>query len=187
MNKKTIRQKYKNKRQELTSSQIEQMSMDIAHMSLKLPIWDKKYFHVFLSIVEKKEINTQYILDYLILKNKNIVVSKSNFDTRLMQHYLFTNQTKIQRNSYNIPEPVDGINVTPDEIEVVFVPLLAFDKNGNRVGYGKGFYDLFLHNCKPTTIKIGLSFFEPEKIITDVSDTDVKLNYCITPKCVYEF
>jgi 5-formyltetrahydrofolate cyclo-ligase len=55
---------------------------------------------------------------------------------------------------------------------VVFVPLLAFDKKGNRVGYGKGFYDAFLSKCKPETIKIGLSFFEAEETIDDVFEND---------------
>jgi 5-formyltetrahydrofolate cyclo-ligase len=70
---------------------------------------------------------------------------------------------------------------------VVFVPLLAFDTTGNRVGYGKGFYDAFLSNVKPETIKIGLSFFEAETSIADVFENDVKLDYCVTPKKIYAF
>jgi 5-formyltetrahydrofolate cyclo-ligase len=70
---------------------------------------------------------------------------------------------------------------------VVFVPLLAFDSFGNRVGYGKGFYDKFLSECHAETIKIGLSFFEPEELIADVFDNDVKLDYCVTSEHVYTF
>ena len=69
----------------------------------------------------------------------------------------------------------------------MFIPLLAFDKQGNRIGYGKGFYDRFLANCKPETIKIGLSFFEAEEEITDIFESDKKLNYCVTTKQVYSF
>lgn len=71
------------------------------------------------------------------------------------------------------------------KIEVVFIPLLAYDKNGNRIGYGKGFYDRFLDKCSTETIKIGLSFFDQEQHIIDVSENDVKLNYCVTPKKIY--
>ena len=74
-----------------------------------------------------------------------------------------------------------------NKIEVVFVPLLGYDLKGNRVGYGKGFYDRFLSECKPETLKIGLSFFEPEELITDVFVEDVKLDYCVTPKETYQF
>ena len=70
---------------------------------------------------------------------------------------------------------------------MVFVPLLAFDTQGNRVGYGKGFYDTFLTNCKPETIIIGLSFFEAEAAIEDIFESDVPLNYCVTPEKVYKF
>jgi len=72
-------------------------------------------------------------------------------------------------------------------MEVVFIPLLAYDKNGNRVGYGKGFYDKFLAECNPNTIKIGLSFFEPEELISDINTSDVQLNYCVTPNKTFKF
>ena len=104
-----------------------------------------------------------------------------------MTHFLLTDNTKVKKNEYNIPEPVDGIEVRSNKIDVVFVPLLAFDKKGHRVGYGKGFYDKFLSECKPNAIKIGLSFFDPEELITDVFDGDIKLNYCVTPNEVYLF
>jgi 5-formyltetrahydrofolate cyclo-ligase len=79
-----------------------------------------------------------------------------------MTHFLLTDNTKIKKNEYNIPEPVDGLEVPAIKIDVVFIPLLAYDKKGNRVGYGKGFYDKFLAECKPETIKIGLSFLNPK-------------------------
>ena len=104
-----------------------------------------------------------------------------------MTHFLLTDNTKIKKNEYNIPEPVDGIEVASKKIEVVFVPLLAFDKKGNRVGYGKGFYDKFLSECNPETLKIGLSFFEAEEQIEDVFESDIQLDYCVTPKSIYQF
>jgi 5-formyltetrahydrofolate cyclo-ligase len=104
-----------------------------------------------------------------------------------MLHFLLTDNTRIKKNEYNIPEPVDGLEVPATKIDVVFVPLLAFDKKGHRVGYGKGFYDKFLSECKPETIKIGLSFFEPEELISDVFEGDILLNYGVTPNTIYSF
>jgi 5-formyltetrahydrofolate cyclo-ligase len=72
-------------------------------------------------------------------------------------------------------------------LDVVFIPLLAFDEKGNRVGYGKGFYDRFLAKCRPETVKIGLSFFEATPEITDVSPDDIRLDWCVTPEKVYSF
>jgi 5-formyltetrahydrofolate cyclo-ligase len=187
MLKKALRTKYKALRNELTEIEIEEKSLAIANEILKLPIWEKTYFHLFLSITEHKEVNTEFILHLLAGKDKEIVISKSDFETREMTHFLLTDNTRIKKNEYNIPEPVDGLEVPATKIDVVFVPLLAFDKKGNRVGYGKGFYDKFLSHCKPEAIKIGLSFFEAEELISDVFESDVLLNYCVTPIGVFEF
>ena len=187
MKKSEIRLKYKGLRKEFSEREIEEMSLAIANNLLKLPIWQKTYFHIFLPITEHNEVNTEFILHLLSGKDKEIIISKSDFETRNMTHYLLTDNTKIKKNTYNIPEPVDGIEVPSIKIQVVFVPLLAFDKKGHRVGYGKGFYDKFLPKCRPQTIKIGLSFFEAEELIEDIFEGDVQLDYCVTPEKVYKF
>ena len=85
-----------------------------------------------------------------------------------------------------IPEPVSGIAILPEILDVVFVPLLAYDEKGHRIGYGKGFYDRFLKKCRPDTIFVGLSFFGPEPQI-DFEATDVPLHYCVTPEGILDF
>ena len=187
MNKQELRKKYKDLRANLTTIEIEEKSLAVANMLLKLPIWDKTLYHLFLTIEEKKEVETNFILTVLQGKDKEIVISKSNFENTTMEHYLLTDGTKIVKNQYNIPEPSNGIEVPVDKIEVVFIPLLAYDLKGNRVGYGKGFYDKFLSKCKPQTIKIGLSFFEAEEGIYDIFQNDILLDYCVTPIKIYTF
>ena len=187
MLKKLLRIKYKALRSELTEVEIDEKSLAIANAVLTLPIWDKTYFHVFLPITEHKEVNTEFILHLLAGKDKEIVVSKSDFETRKMTHFLLTDNTKIKKNEYNIPEPIDGIEVPDSKIDVIFVPLLAFDEKGHRVGYGKGFYDRFLSKCKPDVITIGLSFFEAEDEISDINPNDFALDYCVTPIKIYKF
>ncbi|MDR7209578.1 5-formyltetrahydrofolate cyclo-ligase [Flavobacterium piscis] len=186
-NKKELRLHYKNLRKNLSEKDIEEKSLEISNQLIQLPIWDRTYYHVFLPIEEQKEVNTEFILHLLSGKDKEIVVSKSDFETRIMSHFLLTDNTKIKKNEYNIPEPVNGLAVPSQTIDVVFVPLLAFDVFGNRIGYGKGFYDKFLAECQPETIKIGLSFFEAVNQIDDVFESDVKLDYCVTPEKVYSF
>jgi len=187
MIKSELRKKYKSLRSDLSKNTIDALSIDIANQLLSINIWEYDFYHLFLSIETQKEINTDFILNILSGKDKNIVISKSDFKTGTLSNYLLTDSTKLKLNPYNIPEPVDGIEINDSKIEVVFVPLLAFDTKGNRVGYGKGFYDRFLENCKQETIKIGLSFFEAEDIIDDVSKNDIPLNYCVTPKKIYTF
>jgi 5-formyltetrahydrofolate cyclo-ligase len=194
MDKKALRSKYKVLRQSLTEEEIEDKSLAIANQLLRMDavpslrlVWDKLYYHLFLTIEEQKEINTEYILQILAGKDKEIVISKCDFASLGMTPFLLTDNTKIKKNSYNVPEPVDGLEVPDAKIDVVFVPLLAYDKHGNRVGYGKGFYDNFLSKCKPETIKIGLSFFPPEDKIDDVSENDVNLDFCVTPEEIIKF
>jgi 5-formyltetrahydrofolate cyclo-ligase len=187
MDKTSLRSKYNSLRAALSDEAIERHSLAIANQLLTLDIWNKNYYHVFLTIEEKREIDTLFILHILAGKDKEIVVSKSDFDSIAMTHFLVTDNTKFQKNRYNIPEPIAALEVPVGNIEVVFVPLLAFDKLGNRVGYGKGFYDKFLSECKPETIKIGLSFFEADEEFEDLSKEDIQLDYCITPEQIYRF
>ena len=187
MTKSEIRKKYKSLRKSLSESEIDNRSLAISNELLKLSIWGKSFYHIFLTIEEQKEVNTEYILNILSGKDKNIVISRSNFEDYSMSHFLLSDSTKLKKNKYNIPEPIDGIEISISKIDVVFVPLLAFDINGNRVGYGKGFYDRFLEACKSDTIKIGLSFFEAETESIDTSRNDIKLDYGITPAKIYKF
>jgi 5-formyltetrahydrofolate cyclo-ligase len=187
MTKAELRKTYKTLRNNVSEHDIDIFSLSIANQLLKLAIWEYTFYHIFLTIKEQKEINTDYILNILSGKDKNILISKSDFNTGEMMHFLLTDNTVIKKNKYNIPEPIEGIEISNDKIDVVFIPLLAFDKLGNRVGYGQGFYDRFLANCKPETIKIGLSFFEAETEITDIYKNDITLDYCVTPTKIYKF
>ena len=187
MTKKEIRLKYKELRKQLSENEIEEKSLAIANQLVRMTIWEKTYYHIFLPIEEQKEVNTEYILQILAGKDKEIVISKSDFASISMTHYLLTDNTKIKKNEYNIPEPVSGLNVPTDFIDVVFVPLLAYDKKGNRVGYGKGFYDKFLSDCKSDVIKIGLSFFAPEEEFENIFENDVTLDLVITPSSTFTF
>lgn len=187
MNKNQLRNKYRNLRSELSLEEIDSKSLDIANSLLDLPVWDAEFYHLFLSITEQKEVNTEFILHILQGKDKHIVVSKTDIENHQLRHFLLTDNTAIKKNKWNIPEPTGGIEIPEEKLDVVFIPLLAFDKTGHRIGYGKGFYDNFLQKCKPGVLKIGLSLFEAEDSIAEVFEHDVALDYCVTPKTVYQF
>ena len=88
---------------------------------------------------------------------------------------------------WGIPEPVGGTVVKPTNLDIVLLPLLAFDLKGNRVGYGKGFYDRYLLNCRPDCLKIGISLFDPVDLIEDVESHDIPLDIAICPAKLYDF
>lgn len=183
-----LRKKYTNLRAKLEPATILEDSVLLANQALRLPIWDFVYFHIFLSALAHKEVDTLPLLTLLQGRDKQVVVPKVIQGTKGMAHYLLTDSTALQMSSWGIPEPVEGIAVAESKMDVVFVPLLAFDAAGQRVGYGKGYYDTFLRTCRKETITVGLSLFEVEpEFITDVYEDDVKLQYCITPQNVYTF
>ncbi|MEP3208929.1 MAG: 5-formyltetrahydrofolate cyclo-ligase [Maribacter sp.] len=186
MLKKDLRLHYTALRKEVSTPSLLNSSLSIANRLLSLSIWDFDYYHIFLPITSKNEVDTSFILSILQGKDKHIVLPKI-VHGRSLQHILLTDNTRLKTNSWGVPEPADGIEIPINKIDVVFVPLLAFDKNGNRVGYGKGFYDSFLLECRADIIKVGLSLFAAEDEITDVNEKDISLDFCITPEKTYSF
>lgn len=142
--------------------------------------------HVFLPIVEKREPDTFLLIDWLQENHPemSIIVSRSNFNDHSMSHHPYQKED-LKANHYHIPEP-QTTEVFEGEIDMVLVPLLAFDQHGYRVGYGKGFYDRFLSEIK--TKKVGISLFDILlEDIADIHQDDIKLDICITPKQIYRW
>lgn len=187
MKKEELRKKFKEQRLKLGQDRIDDLSLEIANKTLELPIWEYNYYHIFLSISEQKEVNTEYLLHILQGKDKDVIIPKADAQSGKLINFLLTDQTVIKKNRWNIPEPQGGIEIPNLKLDVVFIPLLAFDKKGHRVGYGKGFYDKFLSSCKADVIKIGLSIFDAVDEINGVFSGDIPLDYCITPEKIYEF
>ncbi len=186
MLKRDLRLKYTDLRKQLSPESVLNSSLSIANKTLELSIWGLEFYHLFLAIPEKTEVDTSFLLTILQGKDKNIILPKVSGKSQL-KHYLLTDSTKLKISKWGIPEPIAGIEITEEKINAVFVPLLAFDQKGNRLGYGKGFYDNFLGRCKPDVLKIGLSLFEAEEQISDVTENDIPLDYCVTPNKIYSF
>jgi 5-formyltetrahydrofolate cyclo-ligase len=148
-----------------------------------------RFLHLFLSIAINKEIKTSFIYKRLWKEFPEIttVTSRVNFQTMTLESLKFDSITKLLKNKWRIAEPGAGNFVQTEKIDVCLVPLLCFDERGFRVGYGKGFYDKFLSQCRTDCLKIGLSYFAPVTEISDAADFDIRLDFCITPEKVWEF
>lgn len=188
MTKKEIRKLYLQKRLELHVA--EQLKLDdllliqFQQLDMEIPGLIMSY-----APMEKfNEFDPQLITDYCYFKNPNQAlfypVVRENGE---MECVLVNDYTTFTTNAFGVPEPVDGLPMFPEEIEMVIVPLLAYDANGYRVGYGKGYYDRFLKECREDVYKVGFSYFEPVDMIDDIHAFDVKLDFCITPNEIYAF
>lgn len=143
--------------------------------------------HIFLPIDSNNEVETQPIIDRIRrdLPQATIAVPRVRGDQ--LETLRFDPDTKLRLSNWNVPEPIGDSFIDPRQIDLVIVPLLAFDRRGHRVGYGKGFYDRFLRTCRPDCVKVGVSFFPPVENIEDANENDVRLDLCLTPFASFKF
>jgi 5-formyltetrahydrofolate cyclo-ligase len=188
----SLRTLYLHRRNLLTSTEYEKYNAQIVEtLSVLLRSISFSTVHTFLPQTKKKEIDTLRIISMIRenYKNTRIIVPRVRTGTRQMEHYLLTLESKLIFNRWLIPEP-DPSSSEPMEtsvIDLVLIPLLAYDERGFRAGYGGGYYDRFLSECRQDTIKIGLSFFDPVDKIQDIDIYDIPMDYCVTPNQVIRF
>ena len=137
----------------------------------------------FLSI--KSEISTNTLNQYLLSLGKILClpIIENNEEILIFKRYCIGNELK--KGKFGVREPVNSQTYLPD---IIFVPCLAFDENGFRLGYGGGFYDKCIANffsINHKFISIGLAY-EEQKVKNVVHDNlDQKLNYILTEKQLY--
>ena len=184
-NKFFLRKYFKKQRSLLDINQVKELNTRIFKNLLELNIWEKSCYHLYLSNEINNEAETGEIINLLFKKHKRVFVPKIQGSN--LMNIEIDNNTNYSLNYLGIKEPISSNQKDTNLLEVIFVPLLVFDKLGHRVGYGGGYYDKFLGNIKDDILKIGLSLFEPIDKIQDIEKHDISLDYTITPKRVYDF
>lgn len=184
-----IRKLYIAKRKQLSQAEYDQLNQELLKQFKQLDLSAIKVIHLFLPIRERKEPDTFLIRQWLEANHPQIirVFPKADFSHHTMQNFIDDELLELAINAFGIPEPVFGNLINPTQIDLVLLPLLALDKQGYRVGYGKGFYDRFIAQCRPDVRLIGLSFFEPIENIDDLNPFDRQLNECLIPSRHYKF
>jgi len=181
-----LRKKYMQKRKALSTDEAFLLSQKIFEnfISYFKPQEGEKV-HVFIPILERKEIDTQIFIDYFLAKNIRVFVPKIVAD-ELINVEIFTD-TVFETSNWGISEPVSNEDSGETFFQYVITPLLYCDANGNRVGYGKGFYDGFFETVSDEVKKIGVNYFNPDENIDDVWENDIPLDYLVTPADVLSF
>ncbi|MEM6829557.1 MAG: 5-formyltetrahydrofolate cyclo-ligase [Bacteroidota bacterium] len=135
--------------------------------------------HAFLPIKKNREPDITSLLETLWDRGIQVIVSKTDFRSRKMHHFLLERNTILEENRLGIPEPKGAESISLDKVDFVMVPLILADKVGNRIGYGGGFYDQLLSNVK--ALKVGLSLTYPVDAIHQKEEWDIPLDILITP------
>ena len=141
--------------------------------------------HIFIPIQKFREIDTKLFIDYFLSRNIRVFVPKV-VNTKLISVEIF-NDTHYEVNTWGISEPVSDEDSGISDFDFIITPLLYCDGKGNRVGYGKGFYDGFFENVSVDTKKIGVNYFNPDENIDDARENDIPLDYLVTPDDVLSF
>lgn len=190
MTKKELRAKYKNLRSQLSNADLEIKSKSICknllaqfNLDASTTLSTRKKVSVFIPISKFNEINTWLIIDstkadfYLPVINEKDELKQIQFEGK----------HQLKQTAWGILEPQFGNEIAANQLDIVLVPLLTINKNGKRVGYGKGYYDKFLAKCKSDCLFIGLYQFDELEVIDDLHDSDIALHYCVTPTRVIKF
>ena len=184
MHKADIRKLYLEKRRSLTSAAVEELSRRIHDKFFEsTDLSGVSVLHTFIPIERFHEVDTSMIVKTIWRDHPRITTatSISGPDPTELEHAEVGPATKYNVSKFGIKEPAGERRVEPAEIDLVVVPLLAIDRRGFRVGYGKGLYDRFLAKCRPDCVTVGVSLFPPIDAIDDVAAHDVPLDRCITP------
>lgn len=189
MTKAAIRKHFKNLRSKISSKEKLQLDDLLLLQFQKIDCSSFQTLLTYWPMAHQNEPNTLLFSSYLrhFVPNLRMAYPKSNFETNEMEAILINEETVYKTNELGITEPKYGEIIAPSEIDIVFVPMLICDREGYRVGYGKGFYDKFLAKCNNEIFKIGFSYFEPLHKIEDTNSFDVPLTCYITPDNIYEF
>ncbi len=190
MTKAELREIYLTKQKSLSAPEKKRNSAQIAaEFFANFNLNKINFLHCFLPIEKFNEIDTNLIFQKIWREFPQIetLAPRVNFQTGNIENLKFASETELVKNAWEIFEPTRRAAIETEKIDLVLIPLLCFDARGFRVGYGKGFYDRFLKNCRADCLKIGLSYFAPVEKISDVRDFDVKLNFCVTPEKVWRF
>ena len=190
MTKSELRKNHLAKRHALSAEELATNSRQIADRFFgNIDLTAVKTVHTFIAIEKFNEVDTSLIYKRIWLDFPQIrtLAPLTDLDRDGLEHFEFDAGTGLVESRWGICEPVGGESVDAAEIDLVLVPLLCFDERGYRIGYGRGFYDKFLSRCRPDCLKVGLSVFEPVKVIGDADEHDVPLNRCITPENIFSF
>lgn len=181
-----LRKKYMQKRKALSSDEAFLLSNKILKNFLDYfkPEKNQKV-HIFIPILERKEVNTQIFIKCFFDLNIRVFVPKIVAD-KLINIEIFEH-TEFETNAWGITEPVSNEDSGESSFHYIITPLLYCDSKGNRVGYGKGFYDAFFQSVSRKSKKIGVNYFNPDEIVEDIWENDIPLDYLVTPTEVLSF
>ena len=124
---------------------------------------------------EKKEVRTEEAVKAALGAGKNVSMPVSDLENRRIIPVRLNSLSSLKPGAYGILEPAGGKELDEKELELVLVPGLAFDAEGNRIGYGLGFYDRFLRKAGAKKIALAYEMQIVDRVVTTENDVPVDM------------
>lgn len=173
MNKQILRNKYKEIRKNIKNK--EALDNKIFNKIIELKEYkESKMILIYVSL--KDEVDTFKLIEHSLRIGKKVAVPKCEGDNIVF--YNINTLSDLQEGSFRILEPKTNEIINDFSDSICIIPGIAFDKENNRIGYGRGFYDRFLEKYDGT--KIGLAYAECICDRIDSESTDIKMDIVIT-------
>jgi 5-formyltetrahydrofolate cyclo-ligase len=176
--KRLLRERMRALRSGLSADQIRSISHATCRAAFRLPeIQEAGTVHIYSSIAARQEIDTVPLIALLQSAGKRIVMPViRDFDAADgMTHHEYRGEEGLTVNRWGVREPAEGAVVPPEELDVVVVPALAVDMRGNRLGFGKGYYDAFLRTTTATSVVLCPSACLVEELPTEPHDIQIDI------------
>lgn len=184
-----LRSLYREKRLQLSASERLRYDDLLLIGFQQLPIEIPDVILSYAGIEKFGEFEPEPILQYCRFRNPSCVevlpvMPQEGLDLKCMA---VTSETTFKQNRFGIFEPLEGEEVLPGSLQLILVPLLCIDEMGQRIGYGKGYYDRLLASVNPDCMLVGFSYFPPVRTIADADPWDIPLHFVVTPEGNYSF
>jgi 5-formyltetrahydrofolate cyclo-ligase len=135
---------------------------------------------VMAYVSKPPEVDTHPFIRDLLREGRRVVVPIIEKETRTLRLSYLRDTTLLVKSTFHVPEPIGNeIPAQASDIQTVIIPLLAFDRRGNRLGYGAGYYDRFLAQ-NPGVKKIGVAFSCQETDSVPGDKNDVRIDIVVT-------
>lgn len=173
--KQTLRRRISALRSAMTDEEWQKKSGIIRNRLLSCERWQQSR-HIALYYSKDKEVDTKELIQQGWQEGKSIYLPKSYPQKKTMTFYRLTSFDQLAVAYYGLHEPIPGKSapLSVEDLELVIVPGLVFDRSGYRIGYGGGFYDRFLATLPHNVYKVSLAFqfqvLQNEAVPRDVFD-----------------
>lgn len=176
-----IRSQVKEALEALTAEVYTQASQQIADHLIGSPYW-REAGVIALTISRELEVDTYGIIRQAWAQGKRVAIPRADFSKKTLTFYEINHFAQLEKRAFGLKEPIpEKCPIVPvNEMDLVVVPGLAFDRFGGRLGYGGGFYDRFLPNVRAKTVALAF----PCQLLPAVptEEHDRKVDYIIEPR-----